>query len=273
MRTDRKAKPAIAFENTQRRENQMSILPKLFSAFKSAGHTPLTGYNPCHFANWRDAPFTQFVFNGGLVGVAGLALQEVMFLEGLSGLIDPRSILVIGNAHGWSTIALALIFPRARVVAIDPGEKGNALTNQIAKSHGLNAVAATGRSPEDVPRLFGDGFGPELDFCLIDAMHDDEHLKADFSAIYPFLAKGGVVAMHDVINWNMIAGYRSIIEQPGISGALLTRTPSGMGLAWRDRIPETLSEYIGVFTEPAELYRSYRAVTCLNMAEAAIAAY
>ena len=208
-----------------------SMLPRLIAAYRSVGHEPLTGYNSYHFGNWMDAPFTTFVSEGQLVGMAGLALQEIMFLDGLGGLIDPRSILVIGNAHGWSTVALALIFPEARIVALDPDEKGNELTNRIAGLLRLNATAVPGYSPQDVGRIVEAELGGSLDFCLIDAVHDDAHLTADFAGIQPFIAKGAIVAMHDVINWNMVEALKGILAQPGVSGRLLTRPPAGLGIA------------------------------------------
>ncbi len=253
-----------------------SILPRLVAAYRSVGHEPLTGYNAYHFGNWMDAPFTTFVSEGQLVGMAGLALQEIMFLEGLGGLIDPRSILVIGNAHGWSTIALGLIFPKARIVALDPDEKGNELTNRIAGLLRLNAAAVSGYSPQDVSRIVRAELGGSLDFCLVDAVHDNEHLTADFAGIQPFLAKGAIVAMHDVINWNMVEALTSILAQPGITGRLLTRTPSGMGIAWQGPVSQDVADYVDVFTEPLALYQHYQAVIrnhMSTMANAAIATY
>lgn len=236
----------------------MSILPRLISAFRSVGYEPLTGYNPHHFANWMDAPFTRFAFQGQLIGNVGLALQEIMFLEHFADFITPRSILVTGNALGWSTVALALIFPNSRIVSLDPDECGNSLTNQVASLHGLNLTAVTGRSPTDVAAQFTDDFGKSLDLCLIDATHDDENLLADFQAIYPFLSPGGIVVMHDVINCNMLAGFSKIVAHLGMAGRLLTRTPSGIGIAWREQISQPLLDYIEVFTEPTAAYGWYQ---------------
>lgn len=242
----------------------MSILPRLLAAYRNAGYEPLTGYNPYHFGDYMDAPFTRFAHEGQLVGMAGLALQEIMFVEGLREYLKPKSILVIGNAHGWSTIALGLTFPNAAIVAVDPNQVGNDLTNRIAADCGLNIKATTGFSPADVPAVIRDGFGPQIDLCLIDAVHDNPHLTADLGVVKPLLSPQGVVLMHDVINWNMIAALKNFLAVDGINGRLLTRTASGMAVAWQGAPSDDFIAYVEAFADAPELFNAYRKVILQN---------
>jgi predicted O-methyltransferase YrrM len=48
----------------------------------------------------------------------GLAIVELMFLDCLMQVIQPKNIFVIGNSFGWITLALGLMCPAARVVIV-----------------------------------------------------------------------------------------------------------------------------------------------------------
>ena len=129
-----------------------SIVPELFRIYREAGYEPITGFSSYHFNNFRDAPFTIFGKDGQIFGFPdfGLALQEVMFIEHFRDYIAPKNVLVIGNSFGWSTVALALTFPGARTIAIDPNAAGVSVTNELINRNKLSALAVTGRSPDDV---------------------------------------------------------------------------------------------------------------------------
>lgn len=237
----------------------MSVLPKLMKAYREQGLTPLTGYNPHHFNGYMDAPFTCFLNQDKqLIGYLGLALQEIMFLEPLGGLLSPRNILVIGNAHGWSTVALAMIFPQARVVAIDPGRDGNALTNRIAKACGLNLLAVEGYSPAAVGGVVAEYLDGKPDLILIDAVHTNEAVLADFVGCEPVAANSAVWLFHDVINHGMVDAISRIRETSGLTVQVLTRTASGMAIAYRDA-PQDFVDYVACFTdENMKAFRAYR---------------
>src|SRR5256885_14905605 len=234
-----------------------TILPTLFSVFRTSGYEPLTGHSSFHFQNWRDAPFTQFVKDGKMVGCPGLALQEVMFLEHFRDFIAPRRILIIGNAHGWSTVAMSLIFPNARTVAMDIDGFGVERTNEVIAAHGLSAGAVTARSPNDVATVTRDHLGGSLDLCLIDAIHTNDALIADCAAIREVAAPEALYLLHDVINWHMIDGFYHLLTQHGLSGKIFTRTASGIALAYRSVSPD-FAAYLDCFTEPAETFRELR---------------
>lgn len=234
-----------------------TILPKLFSIYRIAGLEPITGHSPFHFFNWRDAPFTRFLKGKELQGMFGISLQEVMFLEHFRDFISPCRILIIGNAHGWSTIALALIFPEARIVAIDPDSTGVEFTNQLIAANGLAAKAVVSRSPADVTRVVNEHLDGLVDLSLIDAIHENEAIKADFAAVKNVANDDACYLFHDVINWNMIGGFKELLATHQLQGMVFTRTTSGMALAHRNLSPE-FSEYLNCFTDPPGLFRTLR---------------
>ena len=47
-----------------------------------------------------------------------MAIVELMFLDCLMQVIQPKNIFVIGNSFGWITLALGLMCPAARVVIV-----------------------------------------------------------------------------------------------------------------------------------------------------------
>jgi Methyltransferase domain len=248
-----------------------TILPRLFDIFRAAGYEPLTGYSPFHFQNWRDAPFTRFVKDGKLSGIPGIALQEVMFLEHFREFISPRRILVIGNASGWSTVAMALIFPDAMTVAMDIDEAGVNRTNQLIAANRLSAKAVTARSPDDVAVVVNEHLSGSVDFSLIDAVHNNEAVIADFAAVTAVAANEALYLLHDVINWHMIDGFNHALTEHRLSGKVFTRTPSGMALAYSKISPE-FDSYLGCFTEPPEMFRQLRQL-CLSTFVDPIAAF
>lgn len=235
----------------------MSILPKLNDIYRNAGLHPLTGHSSKHMYDWTDAPFTRFFDGSGIVGCAGLSLYEIMFMEPLGGFIDPKSILVIGNAHGWSTIALALIFPKAKIVAIDPDEGGVELTNRLAKANGLSIEVVTAYSPGGVKPACAAHLESDVDLTLIDALHTNEAIKVDFGAAAEVSAENAVYLFHDVINWRMTAGLKDIQQTSGLNARILTRTPSGMAAVYREISPE-FQAYLDCFTDNMELLAAYR---------------
>src|SRR5262245_39672008 len=115
----------------------MPILGKLVSLYESRGIGIATGLAPWRHANLPQTNATWFIRDGKSVTVGlGISSLEVYFLECLFAEFRPASIFIIGNSWGWSTLALALINPQARVVAIDAAyeggiDEGMALTNRI----------------------------------------------------------------------------------------------------------------------------------------------
>jgi hypothetical protein len=243
-----------------------TIIPDLFGIYRAAGYEPITGYSPFHFYNVRDAPFTVFLKNNNIWGCPGTALQEIMFFEQFREFISPERILVIGNAFGWSTIALALTFPKATTVAIDPHSDGVNFTNDLIAKNGLSARAVVGRSPENVAGVVEQHLGGSVDFSLIDAIHTNEAMMADFSAIKPVATDQAFYLFHDVINWNMIGSFNDILAGYQLRGKVFTRTASGMALAYSSITPQ-FENYLSCFTEPAGIFHTYRAHLLANVAD------
>jgi len=232
-----------------------SIIPKLFRIYRAAGHEPITGYSPFHFFNVRDVPFTTFLKDMEFWGCPGIALQEIMFIEHFSDFISPQRILIIGNAFGWSTVALALMFPNAKTVAIDPNVLGVNFTNELIAKNNLPARAIVGRSPEDVAVVVRDHLGGPVDFSLLDGIHTNEAVTADFVAIRSVAGDQAFYLFHDVINWNIIGGFKDILAKHNLKGKVFTRTASGMALAYTSIKPE-FEHYLDCFTEPGGLFQA-----------------
>jgi hypothetical protein len=235
----------------------MTILPKLHAIYNSAGLKPLTGHSTGHMFDWMDAPFTRFFDGKGIVGCAGLSLFEIMFLEHLSGYLTPKNILVIGNAHGWSTLAAALTFPDAKIVAIDPYEPGIALTNKLAQENQLKIAAVEAYSPDGIKPACADHLDGPVDFVLIDAVHTNEAIITDFAAAREVAAADCFYLFHDVVNWKMTEGLKHNQTSSGLDGRLLTRTPSGMAVLFKDASAELLA-YLDCFSDNPQLLQAYR---------------
>lgn len=243
-----------------------SIIPEAVGIYRSAGCETISGFSPYHFFNCPEAPFTTFLKDNQLVGCLGLALQEVMFIENFRDYIAPQRILIVGNAFGWSTVAFALMFPNAKTVAIDIDANGVQFTNGLIDRHRLSARAVVAESPTGVAAAVDEHLGGPVDFCLIDAMHDNQSLVADFGAVHAVAAPDACVLLHDVINWHMIEGVKHIQAQHKLKSKLLTRTPSGMALVY-SALSAEFAAYLDCFSDPPERFHSLRQYYLANFAD------
>jgi Methyltransferase domain len=170
------------------------VLARLARLYESRGIQISTGLNPSHFGGFPMAPFTWFIKDGAsLTNGLGIALQEVYFLECLFEGFHPQRIFAIGNSSGWSTVAVALLNPSARVVAIDACFDQNSLegiefTNRVAAEEGLSACAVKGVSPSDVAPLIRERRLAPIECVLIDGYHSIAQVEIDFDAVRPFAA-------------------------------------------------------------------------------------
>ena len=231
----------------------MTILPELYRLYESRGFTISSGLNAYHFMGKMEVPFTHHYRDGKPVtGGLGLSLQEIYFLECLAGRYQAKRVFVIGNALGWSTLALALLNPGGRVVAIDSGMdrnsvEGIALTNAVAEEEELNVRAVKGRSPEDVSRIIGDEFDGPVDLVLVDGYHTSDQAVIDFDAIEPHLADPSVVLFHDIITFRMLPGLRQIIARSPLKAAVLCATPSGMAMLYSEGLEGQVGPIAHIF--------------------------
>ena len=236
----------------------MSVFVRLVEIYESFGLKVQTGLSPLHFPGhaWAELPFTQIRKNdepackGG-----GIAPFEVCFLEALFARYHPQNIFVVGNAYGWSSIALALANPSSTVVAIDacprPEEmEGILFTNQVAGALDLNLTAEKALSPDDVARIAGDHLDGPIDFAFIDGGHTNEQQALDFAAIRDVAAENCTYLFHDVVNFSLIEGFAEIIRsEPGLEGRILYRTPSGMAIAFPREVAPLIGSVVNAFAE------------------------
>lgn len=232
------------------------ILPRLLQAYKRHGFEIRGGVNPYYF-NDPDSAFMLICKNGlQLRTGGGLAPMEILILEQiLSSLSDVKNILIIGNAFGWSTLAIAMASPGAKVVAIDAdiegsdAGKGGELTEAIAREEGLNIIVAKALSPRDIPSVIHQYMNDEpLDFVLIDGLHVNEQLLLDFQAVSKHASERCIFALHDILNWHMLSALEKISENSGYTASILTRSPSGMGIVYKAP-PSLTTEIINSYVD------------------------
>ena len=235
----------------------MSKLGELIAAYERHGYGVRTGLNPAHFGGDRRVSYTHcydadedFVSSGG-----GLSLQESYLIESIGSCIQPKRIFGIGNAFGWSTLMLSMVFPDSDVVVVDnlsegaDARKGFDLTRAIADDLGLRVHLVEGRSPDDVAGIVESRLGG-IDFALVDGLHTNEQQSADYTAIKPFLGSDSVALFHDVLDWGLLPSFEKIrLDWSGYS-EILHRTPSGMGILCGSAAEQALAPVLKMFVEP-----------------------
>ena len=232
--------------------------------YEAAGFQVQSGWSPYHLGNWRDAAFTGLRRDGRPLdtGGGGLSWHEIPCLELISRRLAAERILIIGHSFGWSTLLISLLWPEAKVAAMDigfqpPGDaaqrlfekiifriRGSAeplnpkptygieLTNELAQKHGLKARAILSASPQDVQRVTDQHLGGPLDFVFIDGYHIPPQVILDFEATRKVASKQCVYLFHDVINWGLRDAFEKCRRESGLAGGILWRTASGMGLLY-----------------------------------------
>jgi predicted O-methyltransferase YrrM len=214
----------------------MPILERLVGLYSAQGIEVCVGLPSHHFNGLPTANFTWFLKDGQkLTDGLGIASQEIYLLETLFAAYRPHRVMVIGNSLGWSTLALALLLPEAKVVAIDAGLAMNSLmgldlTNRIATEERLAAKALKAISPEDVAKIIDTELGGSLDFAFIDGLHENKQIVLDFTALRSKAAADAVYLFHDVHEFELYAGLAEIERLSGWAAQQLTATTSGMAL-------------------------------------------
>jgi hypothetical protein len=260
-----KAVGIICFKLARGASVNMSVFLDLLSLYEGEGITVQTSLSPGHFPgfNSQDIPFTYMYRNGvQLAEGGGIAFAELAFLEHLFAVIHPRRLFVVGNAFGWSTLALAILNPDARVVAIDfcpteVEEEGIDFTNKMGTRLGLDVRARKGKSPDNVAAIVDAELGGPVDFALIDGWHTNEAQRADFEAVKAAAGDDCVYLFHDVVNLLLADGFAAIAkDNPALYSSLLFRTPSGMAISYPAKLNEALGPIVHAFTETDERVRA-----------------
>jgi len=233
----------------------MPVLNKLISLYRNEGFRISTGLNPCHFENYPLAQFTWLVRDGeSQTNGLGIAMQEIYFLECLFDGYQPKNIFIIGNSFGWSTLALALLNPEAKLIAIDSGYDKNSLegielTNKLAASGGLNNVTVLkGASPQDVAPIISENFDEKIDFAFIDGLHTNEQIVLDFDAVKAQAKDGAVYLFHDIYEFDLQDGFGENSQLAGYQSDILMGTPSGIGLLYPDDAPQNIKDTVQSFS-------------------------
>jgi len=233
----------------------MPIFNRLSNIYRRRGFSISAGLNPSHFKNFRAASFTWLVKeNRSHTDGLGISPQEIYFLECLFEEFSPRNIFIIGNSFGWSTFAISLLNSTANIVAIDSGFSKNSLsgidfTNKTAKEENLlNVLALQATSPENVEDVVKSRFEGPIDFVFIDAMHTNENILLDFTALQPLSAENCVFLIHDVHQHDLHKGFGRIKnEVDGIATTILGTT-SGMGIVCKGEPPPGVLKTIEAFS-------------------------
>eukprot|EP00929_Paragymnodinium_shiwhaense_P102451 TRINITY_DN65642_c0_g1_i2.p1 TRINITY_DN65642_c0_g1~~TRINITY_DN65642_c0_g1_i2.p1 ORF type:complete len:412 (-),score=18.64 TRINITY_DN65642_c0_g1_i2:46-1281(-) len=134
---------------------------------------------------------------------AGLSNSDVEAFVHLRRLLPRRSnAFIIGNAFGYSTLVVAMLFKDGGAVDALDGEAegacvkaGSWFTRRIARDAGLDVQLTVGLSPGDVSqaRRFD-----RYQLAFIDGLHTNEQFLLDFRAVEPYMTEAAVVVCHDV---------------------------------------------------------------------------
>jgi hypothetical protein len=237
----------------------MPVLPQLFRFYRDHNCLPLVGLSPTQFGSFPLAPYTWMIKDGkSFTQGLGISMQEMYFLECLFAAFRPANVFAIGNSFGWSTLALGLMNPQAKVVAIDAGYDINSiegidLTNTISREHGLNCKVLQRTSPPDVDAVVEAEFNSPLDFVFIDGAHTNEAVLADFRAIHPFGGRRCLFAFHDVRDCDLFEAFETAKETSGLDGYVLDGTSSGIGVLFAPGALDALTiETLRIFAPARE---------------------
>ena len=250
--------------------SRLTVAERLLAIYEERGFCVHGGWSSPHLGGWAHAGGTYLKKDGRPLntGGGGLCWQEIPCFELLSHCFSPRRVLVIGNSFGWSTLLISLLWPEARVVAMDIGVQppadavqkilvrvlstlrgdalapnpkptyGIELTNDLARTHQLKVEAVLSASPGDVSWVVEKHLGGPIDFAFIDGYHIPSQAVLDFDACRNVAGADCVYLFHDVINWGLRDAFELCQKKSGLPGDILWRTPSGMGLLY----PEARSE-------------------------------
>lgn len=182
---------------------------RVLEAYRRHGYEVLLG-NP-------DTLVTKLAKGSRLIDLsAALSLSDILVFQWIAEIEPWHRALVIGNAFGFSAFLLASLCSGCLVDAIDAEVEGtenilgSQLTRKIADSDFPGTNLTIGFSPQDIPRACR---FEHYDFILIDGMHTNEQLVADFSGIGEIRAGQGVVFCHDVGMARMQSGWQYIKSQ------------------------------------------------------------
>lgn len=189
-----------------------------------------------------------------------ITLIELYFFEVLSGACAPKRIFVFGNMFGWTTLALAKLFPQAQIIAVDDltltpkSGLGQDLTRKIVEDAGFNVEVLDLADKDAVTAAINEKCDGQIDLCFLNGFHSEEERRRDFEFIEPFLTDNSILVYHDAVLLKWYGEARRIAEErPGATCKILTRTTSGLGFIYPAAMEDTLGKIADAFIEP--IYR------------------
>ncbi|MBF0167855.1 MAG: class I SAM-dependent methyltransferase [Alphaproteobacteria bacterium] len=257
----------------------MAVLGPLCAIYEQRGFEVSTGFNPTHVYGEPISPFT-YLFREGETwnAAAGIAVQELYFLETLAADWQPANILIIGNSFGWSALAMALIFPKAHVLAVDCCDtedtlEGLRMTNKIAQEEGLsNLLAVQGTSPQDMERVARDHAPAPWDMVFIDGEHTERQIERDFRGTRPLAAPDALWLFHDAISFELLGATARLAEETGLIHQPLWRTPSGIAALVPPALVTKVAPALHAFAGSESSFRRMRELGRFGSSERLISA-
>jgi cephalosporin hydroxylase len=146
---------------------------------------------------------------GGIIGAIQLRREIAGLLDELSKL-KPRGLLEIGTANGGTLFLFAQVaHPEAKIISVDLpygvwGE-GYALWRMpiyrrfARKQQAVHLLRGNSHAPEMLARVRKALGSQPLDALFIDGDHSYDGVKMDFETYGPLVRKGGVIALHDIV--------------------------------------------------------------------------
>jgi predicted O-methyltransferase YrrM len=135
--------------------------------------------------------------------------SEILRLARLVEQKRPQTVLEIGTANGGTLFLwCALAQPTASVTSIDlpggihgggyPFWKTFLYRTFTQKQQHLTLMRANSQSPNTLAELKSQLNGRKIDFLFLDGDHTYNGIKADFENYHSLVAKGGMIAFHDI---------------------------------------------------------------------------
>jgi len=270
---------------------------RLFQIYQTQGFDIRSGINLAHVEGRSntmaaaDAAATYLYRNHDEMvetGGGGVSMHEIPLFEQLSLVADFKSIFIVGNSFGWSTLLVSILWPEAEVVALDcgfapsptglhrrfksflhwlRGEKvwnvdnadfGIKFTNETAQTNNLKAKVVKGFSPGDVKPTAAKLLSQPPDFAFIDGRHTLPQVLLDYRAIREIASKDCVYLFHDIVNFRLEKSFNQILAESQMEGRILWQTPSGMGILYPKSRSVELAPVLEVFGQRERFIQNMR---------------
>ncbi len=131
-----------------------------------------------------------------------------MFLEILANIREPKHILELGTAIGYSTLILAIAAPQARIITVDSSREWQEEAEDNLERAGVKNVEFVKGDAIEYLKSSKE----EFDFIFLD-IQKSEYIKALPHCIER-LSKGGVLAADNAL-WEEVEGYNKACGKDG----------------------------------------------------------